>query len=52
MTGASSANPILHGVDLPYAVFENEDDVTTDTPTLLAERLEEALTKLWGLKKS
>ncbi len=40
----------VHGMDIPYAIFENEDDVTTDTPTLLAERLEETLNKLWVLK--
>lgn len=40
----------VHGVNVPYAVFENEDDVTTDTPALLAERLEEVLSKLWALK--
>ena len=50
----SKSNPnflTIRGVDVPYAVFENEDDVTTDTPSLLAERLEETLTKLWDLKK-
>ena len=49
----SKSNPnflSIRGVDVPYAVFENEDDVTTDTPSLLAERLEETLTKLWDLK--
>ena len=40
----------VNGVDVPYAVFENEDDVTTDTPSLLAERLEKVLQKLWNLK--
>lgn len=49
----SKTNPefiTVRGVDVPYAVFENEDDVTTDTPSLLAERLEKALAKLWALK--
>jgi hypothetical protein len=32
---------------VPYAVFENEDDVTTARGTALGERLEETLTKLW-----
>ncbi|NCP16461.1 hypothetical protein GW866_05390 [bacterium] len=32
---------------VPYAVFENEDDVTTGKPELLAERLEEVLNGLW-----
>ncbi len=40
----------VKGVKVPYAVFENEDDVTTNTPTLLAERLGEVLTTLWNLK--
>ena len=42
----------VQDVDIPYAVFENKDDVTTNTPSLLAERLEEALSKLWSLKRS
>ena len=49
----SSADPefvTVNGVKVPYAVFANEDDVTTDTPDLLAERLEEVLHKLWDLK--
>ncbi len=40
----------IQGIKVPYAIFENEDDVTTNTPALLAERLEEALSKLWDLK--
>ncbi|HIE24914.1 MAG TPA: hypothetical protein EYP74_02825 [Anaerolineales bacterium] len=40
----------VQGIKVPYAVFENEDDVTTNTPSLLAERLEEVLTKLWDLQ--
>lgn len=35
---------------VPYAVFENEDDVTTGKPDLLPSRLEEALTALWSLQ--
>ncbi|OQY27721.1 MAG: hypothetical protein B6I38_09835 [Anaerolineaceae bacterium 4572_5.1] len=49
----SKPNPefiTVRDVNVPYVVFENEDDVTTDTPALLAERLEEALTKLWDLR--
>jgi len=37
----------LRGYRVPYAVFENEDDVTTDTPDLLASRLDEVLGALW-----
>jgi len=36
-------------VQVPYVVFENDDDVTTDTPELLAARLEATLGRLWGL---
>jgi len=36
---------------LPYVVFENEDDVTTDKPVLLADRLETALNRLWDLRQ-
>jgi hypothetical protein len=52
-TAFSSADPefiTADDVQVPYVVFENEDDVTTDTPELLAERLEEVLQKLWKLK--
>jgi hypothetical protein len=34
---------------LPYVVFENEDDVTTDKPDLLAARLATTLSRLWDL---
>jgi hypothetical protein len=33
---------------VPYAVFENEDDVTTNTPDRLADRLETVLADLYG----
>ena len=42
----------IRDLKIPYAVFENEDDVTTNTPALLAERLKETLAKLWGLQKN
>ena len=38
-------------VRIPYAVFNNEDDVTTQGGNLLGDRLEETLNKLWKLKK-
>ena len=41
----------INDLKIPYVVFENEDDVTTNTPVLLAERLEETLSKLWMLKE-
>ena len=49
----SSTDPefvTVNDVKVPYVVFENEDDITTDTPSLLAERLEEVMNKLWVLK--
>jgi hypothetical protein len=37
-------------IRVPYVVFENEDDVTTGKPDLLAERLETVLEELWELR--
>lgn len=48
----SAADPAfieIQGVQVPYAVFENEDDVTTGRGEPLAERLEETLGRLWVL---
>ncbi len=39
----------VNGISVPYAIFENEDDVTTNTPDLLATRLERVLETLWTL---
>ncbi|RME90458.1 MAG: hypothetical protein D6770_02420 [Anaerolineae bacterium] len=39
----------INGFSVPYAVFENEDDVTTNTPDLLAARLDDVLGSLWKL---
>jgi hypothetical protein len=41
----------IQGVRVPYVVFENEDDVTTERGVALTERLEERLSRLWGLYK-
>jgi hypothetical protein len=41
----------VNGHNLPYAVFENEDDVTTGKPDLLAARLETTLGRLWDLRQ-
>ncbi len=35
--------------DVPYALFENEDDVTSGKKDRLAARLADALDRLWGL---
>jgi hypothetical protein len=40
----------VRSVRVPYVVFENEDDVTTGKPDLLAERLENVLGRLWELR--
>ncbi len=37
----------VRDVRVPYAVFENADDVTTDKPEQLAARLEQVLQDLW-----
>jgi hypothetical protein len=40
----------VRSIRVPYVVFENEDDVTTSKPDLLAERLEQVLGRLWELR--
>jgi hypothetical protein len=48
----SAADPefiTIQGRRVPYAVFENEDDVTTGRGEALRNRLEEALARLWRL---
>ncbi len=48
----SAGNPefiTIQGVDVPYAVFENEDDVTTPRGPELGQRLEETLGRLWEI---
>lgn len=39
----------VRDANVPYVVFENEDDVTTNTPDLLAARLEDTLSRLMKL---
>jgi len=41
---------IVRSIRVPYVVFENEDDVTTGKPDLLAARLEAVLGRLWALR--
>jgi len=48
----SAADPefiTIQGQRVPYAVFENEDDVTTDRKKALGNRLEQTLGRLWQL---
>ncbi|MCK5201835.1 MAG: hypothetical protein KAR21_25955 [Spirochaetales bacterium] len=42
----------VNSVKIPYAVFNNEDDVTTRGGDFLGDRLEKTLNKLWDLKKT
>lgn len=39
----------LHGVRVPYSVFQNEDDVTTQGGDLLSRRLADTMDRLWQL---
>jgi hypothetical protein len=39
----------IRGQHVPFVVFPNEDDVTSDKPDQLAERLESVLEELWEL---
>lgn len=48
----SGRNPqylTIQGIRVPYVVFDNADDVTTQRGVALGERLEQALKKLWIL---
>ena len=40
----------VKGVRVPYAVFENEDDLTTHPGEALGRRLEEVLGRLWEIR--
>jgi hypothetical protein len=51
ITGQSPEHITIQGVKVPYAVFENEDDVTTGRGDALGKRLEETLAALWGRYK-
>ncbi len=39
----------IQGIQVPYVVFDNSDDVTTERGKLLGDRLEQTLSKLWRL---
>ena len=49
--GEKSGFLSVRGIRVPFAVFENEDDVTTDRPELLEARLVEVLRLLWSLRR-
>ena len=40
---------VFQGIRVPYAVFDNEDDVTTARGNALGDRLRQVLLQLWGL---
>ena len=40
----------IGNVQVPYAVFENQDDVTSGTPDRLGRRLEQVTGQLWDLQ--
>jgi len=46
---ADSGLIAIRGYQVPFVVFPNEDDVTTDKPEQLAARLESVLGELWNL---
>ena len=47
ITTAQPENILIQGVPVPYVVFENEDDVTTEGGEALSARLETCLGKLY-----
>jgi len=49
-TSADPGYVEVKGVRVPYAVFENEDDVTTERGEPLGQRLEVVLDRLWALQ--
>jgi hypothetical protein len=46
----ASSYLMIRSSKLPYVVFENEDDITTNKPDLLAKRLKISLSRLWELR--
>lgn len=51
LTAADPEFLTIKGHRVPYAVFENEDDVTTGRCETLGQRLETVLNRLWVLKQ-
>jgi hypothetical protein len=47
--GKPSGYLSIHDIQVPFVVFENEDDVTTPGGEALGQRLEMALSRLWHL---
>jgi len=42
----------VHGIRIPYVVFENNDDVTTKGGDLLKSRLKSVIDNLWEIQKN
>ena len=38
---------IVQGISVPYVIFPNEDDVTTERGPALGQRLADTLSRLW-----
>jgi hypothetical protein len=49
-TSDSPTHLTVRGIQVPYVIFENEDDVTTARDEALGTRLESVLDRLWGLR--
>lgn len=50
LSAASKDTLLINGFNVPYAVFENQDDVTTAMGAELGERLEQTLSHLWKIR--
>lgn len=50
--GAGQGTLQIQGLNVPFVVFENEDDITTSGGEPLGARLEETLGRLWELYSS
>ncbi len=42
----------IHGVQVPYIIFDNMDDVTTTGGEMLAERIQTCFSRLWEIKQN
>lgn len=49
ITANNPTSILINGVKVPYAIFDNEDDITTEGGLLLATHLEGILKQLWNL---
>jgi len=49
LAGSNAGTLDINGIAVSYAVFENEDDVTTGGDAVLGDRLEEVCARLWEI---